>query len=545
VHAGEAYLKPDSFDTCVRVVFGAKANAVLQALTRTLANLRSGPEKLKRLDGVLRGLNEAKLELLPGVPVVIAPFLSERSAAKTTVRFPTIASAPKAVFVFHPNNECTHTWSDGGLEQFGPYDAEVFTPTQPRVCVVCQRDKKGQVETFLKKFSDGVGGSGDRRAPFAQGFVRKYRLQELRVEFFLADNPTPVAYAKAVRQALAVQDQDGQGQRWHLAMVQIEELFHNLSEDANPYLLSKAEFMAHDIPVQEFEIETASLRDSQLQYALNNMALAVYAKLGGVPWRVRSNRALAHELVFGLGSAIISDSILGSKERVVGVTTVFSGDGYYWLSNLSRSVPFEEYQETLLASLRDTVAQVKADMNWQKGDTIRLVFHSFKPFKDAEAEAVKQTMEELGDFNVEFAFLHVVEDHPYLLFDKEQRGVRAGGQSLKGVYAPPRGLFTQLSPSELLITLTGPSDLKKPEDGLPFPVLLRLHRESSFNDMVYLARQLFVFASHSWRSFFPSSMPVTILYSQLIAGMLGKLARVPRWNPNSMLGRIGRTRWFL
>src|ERR1700722_12301832 len=160
----------------------------------------------------------------------------------------------------------------------------------------------------------------------------------MKVEFFLADNATPAAYAKAVRQALAAQDQKGQGQRrWHLAMVQVEESFHNLSGDANPYLLTKAAFLAGDIPVQEFEIETASQRDSQLQYSLNNMALAVYAKLGGVPWRVQANRAIAHELVFGLGSAVISDSVLGSKERMVGITTVFSGDGCYWLSNLSRS----------------------------------------------------------------------------------------------------------------------------------------------------------------------------------------------------------------
>jgi hypothetical protein len=116
---------------------------------------------------------------------------------------------------------------------------------------------------------------------------------------------------------------------------------------------------------------------------------------------------------------------------------------------------------------------------------------------------------------------------------------------VKGQFAPQRGLFFQLSSREVLMTLTGPNDLKRPEDGLPFPVLLRLHRGSTFDDVVYLAQQLYVFANLSWRSFFPSSMPVTILYSQLIAGLLGELHRVPRWNPDTMLGRIGRTRWFL
>ena len=47
------------------------------------------------------------------------------------------------------------------------------------------------------------------------------------------------------------------------------------------------------------------------------------------------------------------------------------------------------------------------------------------------------------------------------------------------LFAPQRGLYHKLSPREVLLTLTGPSELKRPEDGLPFPVLLRLHRSST------------------------------------------------------------------
>ena len=542
-----AYLRVHGgFAACMAALFGPRSGSVESALERNLAAFRAGPAKLGRLQAALNGLDKLGLELLPGVPVKIGQFRSEESDNAQSIKFPIVATAPKPVFIFNPNNRQTNNWSDGGLQQFGPLDADVFTPKSPRVCVVCQRDKHGQVDAFLSKFREGIPATGSGRAAFAQGFVRKYRLQELKVEFFLADNGTPAAYQKAIRQALAAQDQKGQRQRWwHIAMVQIEESFHNLTGDANPYLLAKADFLAADIPVQEFEIETASLRDSQLQYAMNNMALAVYAKLGGVPWRVQANRALTHELVFGLGSVVISDGVFGTKERMVGITTVFSGDGCYWLSNLSQSVPFEEYRDSLLASLRATVAQVRTDMNWQKGDSIRLVFHSFKPFKDAEAEAVKEVMKELGEFDVQYAFLHVIEDHPYLLFDRGQEGVRWASQPVKGEFAPQRGLFFQLSSREVLITLTGPKDLKRPEDGMPFPLLLRLHRSSTFDDVIYLAQQLYVFSNLSWRSFFPSSTPVTILYSQLIAKLLGELHRIPRWNPNTMLGRIGRTRWFL
>ena len=107
------------------------------------------------------------------------------------------------------------------------------------------------------------------------------------------------------------------------------------------------------------------------------------------------------------------------------------------------------------------------------------------------------------------------------------------------------GVCSFVSRMKRFYSLIGPNELKRPQDGMPHPVLLRLHRASTFRDTTYLARQVFTFSCHSWRSFFPSPMPVTIFYSRLIAKLLGQLAMIPRWNPEAMLGRIGRTRWFL
>ena len=155
-------------------------------------------------------------------------------------------------------------------------------------------------------------------------------------------------------------------------------------------------------------------------------------------------------------------------------------------------------------------------------------------------------MAELGDYDVDYAFLHVIDDHPNFLFDTAQRGeVDYQSNTRKGVFAPTRGGYLRLSQHEVLLILTGPREVKRPEDGMPRPVLLRLHRESSFKDTTYLARQAFSFACHSWRSFFPASFPVTILYSNLIANLLGQLGRIPRWNPDVLNDRIERTRWFL
>lgn len=542
VLAAEAHIEAAAFEALVQHALGkVAAEATLERLGTLFDTFCTGPSRLERLRAICCYFSKRRLELVPGIGCHVTAFLSQGD----TQHFPQIEKAPPVVYVFDPSGMKTDTWHDRGMDNFGPYSAPTFTPTRPRICVVCQRNHKGRVEQFIRKFLRGVAPPGSQRSPFAKGLIRKYALEDAITDFYEADGPTALAYQKAVYRAAAVQAE--QDFRYALALVETEERFHELQGDNNPYLMTKSEFMSLQIPVQEFEIETTDIQDNRLQYVLNNMALATYAKLGGVPWLVRAHMPIAHELVVGMGSARITDGRLGETHRVVGITTVFSGDGNYCLSTLSRAVRFEDYAGELLASLRSTIEGLSKNMGWQPREHVRLVFHAFKPLKESEEEAVKALIASLGEYDVEYAFLHVIEDHPLLLFDESQRGEPAydGKNGVKGVFTPERGRFLRLSGHEVLITLTGPRDVKQASDGMPRPVLLRLGRGSTFNDMTYLTRQVNTFACHSWRSYFPSPLPVTILYSELIARLLGNLSTVPQWNPIHLVGRIGEGRWFL
>ena len=78
---------------------------------------------------------------------------------------------------------------------------------------------------------------------------------------------------------------------------------------------------------------------------------------------------------------------------------------------------------------------------------------------------------------------------------------------MKGEYAPTRGTYLTLNRSTAILSLTGAKEVKKPTDGMPYPVLLHLHRYSTFTDMKYLTEQVYTFASHSWKSFDMAGMP--------------------------------------
>jgi hypothetical protein len=513
---------------------GSQALKVGKTIDELTLREGQGAHKLEELKKVLSWIATiGNIELQPNLSVSLGELISE--AGNTP--FPNFKIVPPATYIFDSSSVKSEAKASAGLLRHGPYSRNVFTPSRPEICVICDKGRRGQTEVFLRKFKDGLK-SGGGFEPFEKGFLRIYGLQDALFTVFEAATFGADSYFEAASAAIRSR---AESTPWALAIVQTERESKQLPAKDNPYLVAKAAFLANQIPTQSVAIETFEMALGSLTYTLSNLALATYAKLGGVPWLIKSDTGIAHEVVLGIGSASIGESRFTPRERIVGITSVFRGDGGYLLSNVSQAVPFDKYQAALATSLQATLNKVRSEMNWLSGDSIRVIVHAFKPMKDAEVNAVKTALAGVQDFDVKFAFVHVKQDHPWLLFDTASEGKNGRGKA-----AAIRGLFSELGQHDALLTLVGPSELKRPTDGLPKPVLLTLHRDSTFTDLVYLTKQVYWFSSHSWRSFLPASMPVTILYSELIAGLLGRLEQLGnRWSSTVMLGKIGTTRWFL
>lgn len=547
VRASEAYLEPrqEHVTACLHHLFGDAAKEVILRAEAAATLLRSGKEQIRLTSAMFDALRDQEFALTPHVPFRLGPLLHQGKPPW----FPLADDMPKPVFVFDPSGTRTNTWHQGGLDNNGPHDRRTFTPKVPKIAVICQSSAQGQVEQWLARFLDGMpdvitGGKGRETAPYEQGFVRRYHLQDAKTTLFTTTTRGATGYAEACRRAVDAATR--KGEKWDFAFVQIDDAFRALDGDDNPYLVTKALLLKLGVPVQEVTLETMSLPVVQLAYAMNNISLATYAKLGGVPWLLKSQPTVARELVIGLGSHEVQASRFGANERLVGITTVFSADGSYLLDNKTAVVPYAEYAEALQETVREAVETVRREQNWKASDTVRLVFHAVKPFRDDEVETITGMVGELGHANAEFAFLQFAEDHPFRVFDESEQGVNAKGGGKKGIYAPPRGLALHLTEGEALVAFVGAREVKKPGDGTPQPAVVRLHRSSTFRDMTYLARQAFNFSGHSWRSFFPARLPITIIYSELIASLMRSLKPVSTWDADAMmLGQISRTRWFL
>lgn len=506
-------------------------------LKNRAAAAHEGASWVKRLQTAHDLLRKEPLEIVPGVRATVGDFVNPTRWPNGSA---TVRRAEPAVFVFDAAGRKTHSSSSHGITTYGPYSRTAPIPRAPRVCLICQASQQGVAEQLMYKFLHGIQGS-----VFSRGFLRTYGLDECQPVPFTARNGSAGAYHDAAQQALQAARESGQ--RWDLAFVQVEDRTHQLRGDDNPYLVTKAFFLTQQIPIQQFRFETAQTPDQkQLAYTLSNMGLATYAKLGGIPWVLRADPTTTHELVVGISSSRVRESRLSQGERLVGFTTVFSGDGSYFLHTVSKAVSFDSYSDEMLASLRASLDRVRKERNWQKGERVRLIFHAFKPLRDTEATAVKRLAEGLSEFQLELAFLHVASDTNLQLFNWNAQGVPIGlSGKVKGVYAPERGLMVALSDRDMLVSATGAKELKCATDGAPVPLRLHLHPASTFRDLRYLGQQVMLFASHSWRGFLPASMPVTVSYSQLIARNMGKLGTMTRWNPDVLYGHIGTTRWFL
>lgn len=519
-------LRPDreNLDFFLNKTLGNRCQIVQDKIRRHISSFNSGIKKQEEIDLIANYFIKNKITLING-------FNTEMHSAKNIENY--CKELPRPSFIFDDNRQANST--EKGLKDFGPYTRRTFDKNNPHICVICQEKHKGRIEQFVNKLLRGISNTDY----FNTGFERKFSIGSSKVSIFTLQDISVDNYKTTIKKALNEQRESDKW-TWSLGLVEICDSFKDLPPEFNPYYISKSLFLLHQIPSQEFTIELIDQSDVSLSYSLNNIALACYAKMGGIPWLLKSSPTIAHELVIGIGSANIGTTN-NRENRVMGITTIFSGDGNYILSSTSPVVPPDEYCEKLTKLLIEKIRSIAGRMNWQPSDTIRLIFHcQVKKFNEQEIEAVKSLINSLTDYKIEYAFLKISTDHGLQMFDTSTEN------QTKGPLAPQRGQSYQLSDHEMLLYLTGQRQLRRKTDGHPRGLILELQRASTFKDIIYLSSQLYNFSAHSWRSFFPGSLPVTISYSNLIAQNLGWLNTMPDWNDTVVVdAKIGQSQWFL
>ena len=531
----------DSFQRCLGSLLGGRFKDFENRRVIEEASFLSGPDVdrlLAKMEGFLKKGSPLKLTEDLECTVTGRVQINNKSGHQSLVAFRPV----EYCFDTAKAKRHAHPWT--GLERYGPYSRDSFSKKTPRILVVCPDTQVGRVQQSVKLFRDGI--TALAKSAYPNGFSRTLHLvnpdfRTLQVPMLSKNGHRPSdAYRRTLEDHLA------RDTAYDAAIVVTPEGRNRFLPADDPYLHAKALLLLNGIPVQEAVTATLAKSEFDLQYIFRNIAVSLYAKMGGVPWTVDHDLTVDDEIVIGLGTAELSESRFESRQRHIGITTVFRGDGNYLLSNLSRECSYDEYPEVLERSTLEVLEEIKNRNGWRPGDTIRVVFHAFKPFKNVEvSRIVARCLKQVGSSQeVKFAFLTVSFDHPFKVIDTASVG-KAIKNQVKGRFAPERGLMVQLGSHTRLLCTKGPSLIKRPTTPLPSPLLIHLHRDSTYVDLAYLTEQVLKFTALSWRSIDPAERPVTIYYSELIADLLTRLKAVPGWSPAVLNSKLRTSKWFL
>jgi hypothetical protein len=420
-----------------------------------------------------------------------------------------------------------------GLLTYGPYDSSKFDTKNLRLLVIFNERNRGAVTQLVAKLIEGIPDS----AYFQKGFQALFQLH--KVDPILRSIETHSAEAYEIAIDKAIQETAG---AFHLALVECLDGSKTFPDAENPYLRAKARLMSYGIPVQAIRESHVRAESKSLAWTLGPIALQMYAKIGGIPWLLPSSQSVDRELIIGIGhtSQRPNNWVGAEQSRIVGLTTFFLGDGQYVLGRELRSVLYENYFQTLLASLEESLKDISTHYGWKVGSVVRIVFHVFKPLKNIEIDVVDKLIKKFRKFNIIYALLTISTKHPWVMLHSAEK---KGG---KWTVTPcERGANIVLDDHSCLLQLRGPADRPNKKQRPPLPVLVRLHEKSTYRDLQFIAQQIMDFSYLSWRSFFPNETPVTTFYSELIARLSGKLQRVHGWNPTVLDRYFRRKTWFL
>lgn len=258
-------------------------------------------------------------------------------------------------------------------------------------------------------------------------------------------------------------------------------------------------------------------------FHLPNIATAILAKIGGIPWQLNSHTA-NKDLVIGVG-AFLSEKV---GERYVGSAFSFNPNGLFKNFDCCKANDLE----SIVAGIRKAIGHFVVD---SETNPQRLIIHYYKTMSKREARPITQMLNTLGlNIPVLIVTINKTETSDIIMFDEKQQG-----------YIPLSGTVLKIRNDDFL--LYNNSRYKENEKcDMLFPVRIRLSKidnqtgnDISMSDAFELLNQVYQFSRMYWKSVKQQNLPITIKYPEMVAEIVPHFsdAELPQFGKNNL--------WFL
>jgi hypothetical protein len=391
-----------------------------------------------------------------------------------------------------------------GLQRFGPY-----RPLQgkKRFGFVFPSGYNDLANDLYRALRTGIG--------FFRGFPEVFkthfeRAQVFSITGFSVDNQNPKdaskRYAEAIHNWI-----DKSGESADLFFVIHERT--SPWEDDTPYHACKALLLEHGILSQNVTTELIRSR-SQFEWSAANIALAAFAKLGGIPWAIR-NRSGTEQLVLGVGIAEAVDPNTRNRDRITAFTTCMRTNGVFKFVAVGHSAT----RDNFLPALREAVSASVTQLSKEERPGDSLVLHLPKEFGTAEREQVDLGLADAKSSPVNtYDVLKITDEHRLFVVDE---GHPSG--------VPNRGTCVRFRGNDYVLYTEGRDEKLSWTGRAPSALRIRHYGGNSRSPLLAdeLISQVFDLSQANWRGFNARSRPVSILYSELIARELAHAALSP------------------
>ena len=257
-------------------------------------------------------------------------------------------------------------------------------------------------------------------------------------------------------------------------------------------------------------------------FHLPNIATAILAKIGGIPWQL-NNHAANKDLVIGVG-AFLSEKV---GERYVGSAFSFNPNGLFKNFDCCKANDLE----SIVAGIRKAIGHFVVD----SGTPDRLIIHYYKTMSKREAKPITNMLNTLGlNIPILIVTINKTETSDIVMFDEKQQGLM-----------PLSGTILKIKQNDFL--LFNNSRYKENEKcDMLFPVRVRLSKVGVTDnesitpeEMRLLLNQVYQFSRMYWKSVKQQNLPITIKYPEMVAEIVPHFteAELPPFGKNNL--------WFL
>lgn len=275
-------------------------------------------------------------------------------------------------------------------------------------------------------------------------------------------------------------------------------------EDREIYVRIKELFLNEGIVTQVVDYEKMALNIANqytFQFTLQNMALALHAKLGGAPWKLAVTDK--KELVIGVGAFTNQ----GENRRYIASAFSFQNNGLF-----RKFEYFSQNQTTLLAgsiikAIRDFTSVAQPD---------KVVIHFYKEMSYKELQPIVDGMRKLK-LGVPLYILNINKT--------EAEDIIAYDLNWNNKLMPVSGTYIRIGDNQFLLFNNARypnSDRYADTEGYPFPIKIKMSSpdEDAFEDVEVieeLLTQVYQFSRLYWKSLRQQNVPITIKYPEMVA----------------------------